>query len=79
MNLQAKAIDFTAVPVAITIVQEILAASEEPVDTRVSLEEHEAACQEAYNRGFHEATEALTNQIAEQRAEAGDQQPQPQH
>ncbi len=69
MNPQAKAIDFTAVPVAITIVQEILAAAEEPVDTRVSLEDHDAACQEAYNRGFHEATEALTNQIAEQRAE----------
>ena len=69
MNPQAKAIDFTAVPVAITIVQEILAAAEEPVDTRVGLEEHEAACQEAYKRGFQEATDALTNQIAEQRAE----------
>ena len=69
MNPQARAIDFTAVPVAITIMQGILPAMEEPIDTRVSLEEHESACQEAYNRGFHEATEALTNQIAEQRAE----------
>jgi flagellar biosynthesis/type III secretory pathway protein FliH len=69
VNLQAKAIDFTAVPVAINVVQEILAAADEMVDTRVSLEEHEAACQEAYNRGFQEATNALTNQIAEQRAE----------
>ena len=69
MNPQARAIDFTAVPVAITIMQGILPAMEEPIDNRVSLEEHESACQEAYNRGFHEATEALTNQIAEQRAE----------
>jgi flagellar biosynthesis/type III secretory pathway protein FliH len=69
VNPQARAIDFTAVPVAITIMQGILPAMEEPIDTRVSLEEHESACQEAYNRGFHEATEALTNQIAEQRAE----------
>ena len=69
MNLQAKVIDFTAVPLAITIVQDFLPAMEEPIDTRVSLEEHEAGCQEAYNRGFREATDALTNQIAEQRAE----------
>lgn len=69
MNPSVKAIDFTAVPVAITLVGEILAAIEEPPDTRVSLEDHEAACQEAYNRGFQEATDALTNQIAEQRAE----------
>lgn len=69
MNPQSRAIDFTAVPVAITIVQGILPVMEDPIDTRVSMEEYEAACQEAYNRGFHEATEALTNQIAEQRAE----------
>lgn len=69
MNPQAKSIDFTAIPVAITLVQGILPAVEEPVDTKVSLEDHEAACQDAYNRGFQEATDALTNQIAEQRAE----------
>lgn len=69
MNLQARAIDFTAVPVAITIMQGILPVMEEPIDTRVSLEEHEVACQNSYNRGFQEATDALTNQIAEQRAE----------
>jgi flagellar assembly protein FliH len=69
VNLQARAIDFTAVPVAITIMQGILPVMEEPIDTRVSLEEHEVACQNSYNRGFQEATDALTNQIAEQRAE----------
>ncbi len=69
MNPQSRAIDFTAVPVAIAIVQGILPVMEDPIDTRVSMEDYEAACQEAYNRGFHEATEALTNQIAEQRAE----------
>ncbi len=69
MNPQSRAIDFTAVPVAITMVKGILPVMEDPIDTRVSMEEYEAACQEAYNRGFHEATEALTNQIAEQRAE----------
>lgn len=69
MNPQARAIDFTAVPVAITIMQGIFPAMENPIDTRVNLEEHEAACQDSYNRGFQEATDALTNQIAEQRAE----------
>jgi flagellar biosynthesis/type III secretory pathway protein FliH len=69
VNPQAKAIAFTALPVAITIVREMLPVIEEPIDTRVALEEHEAACQEAYNRGFQEATDALTNQIADQRAE----------
>jgi flagellar assembly protein FliH len=69
VNPQSRAIDFTAVPVAIAIVQGILPVMEDPIDTRVSMEDYEAACQEAYNRGFHEATEALTNQIAEQRAE----------
>jgi flagellar assembly protein FliH len=66
---EARAIDFTAVPVAITIMQGMLPAMEDPIDTRVNLEEHEAACQDSYNRGFQEATDALTNQIAEQRAE----------
>ena len=69
MNPQAKAIDFTAVPMAITIVRDIFPELEPVVDTRVSLEDHEAACLESYNRGFQEATNALTNQIAEQRAE----------
>jgi flagellar biosynthesis/type III secretory pathway protein FliH len=69
VNPQAKAIDFTTVPVAITIVREIFPEPEPFVDTRVSLEDHEAACSEAYNRGFQEATDALTNQIAEQRLE----------
>lgn len=69
MNPQAKAIDFTAVPVAITVVQGIFSEPEPPIDNRVSLEEHQAACEEAYNQGFQTATEALTNQIAEQRAE----------
>lgn len=69
MNPQAKAIDFAAVPVAITIIQGMIPELEQPVDTRVTLEEHESACQDAYNKGFQEATDALNNQIAEQRAE----------
>ena len=38
MNPQARAIDFTAVPVAITIMQGIFPAMENPIDTRVNLE-----------------------------------------
>ena len=53
MHPEARAIDFTAVPVAITIMQGMLPAMEDPIDTRVNLEEHEAACQSI--SGFLEA------------------------
>ncbi|MEI8292726.1 MAG: FliH/SctL family protein [bacterium] len=68
MNPQAK-IDFTAAPIGITISRGLPVMVEEEVDNSVSLEDHEAACQEAYNSGFQDATDALTRQIAEQRAE----------
>ena len=71
MTSSAKTIDFTAVPIAITIVPEIVQQIEEVPDTRVTLEEHEAACEASYRKGFQEANDLLTAQIMEQRAEVG--------
>lgn len=62
-------IDFSAVPVGISIVPEILQPVEEVPDTRLSLEEHEVACEAAFRKGFQEANDLLARQILEQRAE----------
>jgi flagellar biosynthesis/type III secretory pathway protein FliH len=69
VSLSARSIDFTAIPVAIAIVDGIPPEPEPEPEVRVSLEEHEAACDAAYRRGFQEANELLTKQILDQRAE----------
>ena len=69
MSLLARAIDFSAVPVAVAIVNGLPPEPEPVPEIRVSLEEHEAACDAAYRRGFQEANELLTKQILDQRAE----------
>lgn len=69
MSLPARTIDFPSIPIAIAIVDGIPPAPEPEPEVRVSLEEHEAACDAAYRRGFQEANELLTKQILDQRAE----------
>ncbi len=69
MSLLAKAIDFPAVPLAVAIVNGLPPEPEPVPEVRISLEEHEAACDAAYRRGFQEANELLTKQILDQRAE----------
>lgn len=65
MTAQARVLEFNAIPVSLAIVDEI-----PPVpDTRVTLEEHEAACEAAYKRGAEETNALLTEQILAQRAE----------
>jgi flagellar biosynthesis/type III secretory pathway protein FliH len=69
VSLPARTIDFPTIPIAIAIVDGIPPAPEPEPEVRVSLEEHEAACDAAYRRGFQEANELLTKQILDQRAE----------
>ncbi len=69
MSLSARTIDFPAIPIAIAIVDGVPPEPEPEPEIRVSLEEHEAACDAAYRRGFQEANELLTKQILDQRAE----------
>lgn len=69
MSLAARSIDFTSAPITIAVVNG-LPPEPEPVPViRVPLEEHQAACETAYQRGFQEANDHLANQILEQRAE----------
>jgi flagellar biosynthesis/type III secretory pathway protein FliH len=67
--LPAKAIDFTTVPVAIAIVNGLPPEPEPIPEVRISLEEHEVACDASFRRGFQEANDLLTKQILDQRAE----------
>ena len=69
MRLSARTIDFPAIPIAIAIVDGIPPIPEPEAEVQVSLEEHEAACDAAYRRGFQEANELLTKQILDQRSE----------
>ncbi len=69
MSLPAKAIDFTTVPVAIAIVNGLPPEPEPIPEVRISLEEHEVACDASFRRGFQEANDLLTKQILDQRAE----------
>lgn len=69
MSLSARSIDFSAIPVAIAIVDSLPPHPEPEPEIRVSLEEHETACNAAYRSGFQEANELLTMQILDQRAE----------
>lgn len=65
MTSPACAIDFNTIPSTLAIVPEVVVLP----DTRVPLEEHEAACEAAYRRGAEEANALLTEQILAQRAE----------
>lgn len=69
MSLSARIIDFPAMPIAVAIVDGLPPEPEPEPEIRFSLEEHEAACDAAYRRGFQEANELLTKQILDQRAE----------
>ncbi|MEI7591343.1 MAG: FliH/SctL family protein [Deltaproteobacteria bacterium] len=69
MTSLARVIDFSAVPISIVIVPEIVAIEEEIPDTRVTHEEHEVGCEAAFRKGFQEANDLLAQQILEQRAE----------
>lgn len=69
MSLSARSLDFSAIPVAIAIVDGLPPEPAPEPEIRVSLEEHEAACDASYRRGFQEANELLTQQILDQRAE----------
>jgi flagellar biosynthesis/type III secretory pathway protein FliH len=64
-----RQIDFTAPPLIVSILNGEIEAATEVIDTNVTLEEHEAACDAAYRKGFQEANEALTKQIFDQRSE----------
>lgn len=65
MTAAVRVLEFNAVPISVGIVPEI---PPEP-DTRVTLEEHEAALEAAYKRGAEETNTLLTSQILAQRAE----------
>jgi flagellar biosynthesis/type III secretory pathway protein FliH len=65
----SNAILFTAPPTSITIVPEVVERIPEIPDTRVTLEDHEAAVAAAHSAGYQEANELLTRQILEQREE----------
>jgi flagellar assembly protein FliH len=69
VSLSARTIDFPAIPIAVAIVDGIPPEPEPLPEIRVSLEEHEIACEASYRRGFQEANELLTTQILDQRAE----------
>jgi flagellar biosynthesis/type III secretory pathway protein FliH len=69
VSLSARIIDFPAIPIAVAIVDGLPPEPEPEPEIRFSLEEHEAACDAAYRRGFQEANELLTKQILDQRAE----------
>lgn len=70
MRLPTRAINFSAAPVSFTVLDGFVPPQpEEIVDTRVSLDEHEAAIETAHKKGFQEATDSLNQQILEQRAE----------
>jgi len=69
VSLSARIIDFPAMPIAVAIVDGLPPEPEPEPEIRFSLEEHEAACDAAYRRGFQEANELLTKQILDQRAE----------
>ncbi len=64
-----RQIDFTAPPLIVSILEGEIESTPDAVDTTVTLEEHEAACDAAYRKGFQEANEALTKQILDQRSE----------
>jgi flagellar biosynthesis/type III secretory pathway protein FliH len=65
VTAQARVLEFNTVPASLAIVDEI----PDVPDTRISLEEHEAACEAAYKRGAEETNTLLTEQILAQRAE----------
>ena len=70
MRASTKAIYFSALPNSISVIDLFeTSVPEEIIDTRVTLEEHESACDAAYRKGFQEANEVLTKQIVDQRAE----------
>ena len=69
MSLAARSIDFTSVPIGIALVEGLPPEPEPVPEVRVPLEEHQAACEDAYQRGFQEANDHLAQQILEQRAE----------
>ena len=70
MRQPTRAINFSAPAVSFTILDGFVPPQpEEIVDTRVSLDEHEAALDASYKKGAQEATDSLTKQILDQRAE----------
>ena len=64
-----RQIDFTAPPLIVSILEGESEFTPDAVDPTVTLQEHEAACDAAYRKGFQEANEALTKQILDQRSE----------
>lgn len=64
-----RQIDFNASPLIVSICNGDVEALPEVVVPTISQEEHDAACDAAYRKGFQEANEALTQQILEQRRE----------
>ena len=69
MTSTIRQIDFNAAPLIVSILNGEIEAAPEVIDTRVTLEEHEVACDAAYRKGFQDANESLTQQILEQRLE----------
>ncbi len=69
MTSYIRQIDFTASPLIVSILNGETEDAPDAIDSRVTLEEHEAACDAAYRKGFQEANEALTKQILDQRSE----------
>lgn len=69
MRSSSNVLQFSAPPVSIAIVPEIVERPPEIPDTRVTLEEHEAAVAAAHSAGYQEANALLTRQILEQREE----------
>jgi len=69
VSLAVRLIDFTSVPIAIALVDGLPPEPKPVPEVRVPMEEHLAACEAAYQKGFQEANDHLANQILEQRAE----------
>ena len=69
MTSTIRQIDFNAAPLIVSILHGEIEAAPEVIDTRVTLEAHEVACDAAYRKGFQDANESLTQQILEQRLE----------
>ncbi len=69
MSLAVRSIDFTSVPIAIALVDGLPPEPEAVPEVVVPMEEHHAACEASYQKGFQEANDHLASQILQQRAE----------
>jgi flagellar biosynthesis/type III secretory pathway protein FliH len=69
VSLAARSIDFSSVPIAIAIVNGLPPEPDPVPEVQVPFGEHQAACEDSYQKGFQDANDHLAQQILDQRAE----------